>query len=125
MVELLLKKGADPNQTIHLYDGQTPWSIFLITCQERNENLSKSPPGVRNHAETAQGRAIRLLLEYGADPTLKCECWDFDMKTMVKLSVSETIERITSGGQSGRLQQFAEKKKEERLRSWWRWFPWS
>ncbi|KAI0432418.1 hypothetical protein F5Y09DRAFT_353517 [Xylaria sp. FL1042] len=34
LVELLLSKGADPNKPMHIYEGRTPWSLFLETCAQ-------------------------------------------------------------------------------------------
>jgi hypothetical protein len=30
MVEMLLAQGADPNEQVHLYDGESVWKMFLV-----------------------------------------------------------------------------------------------
>lgn len=32
MVQILLDYGSDPNQQLHIYDGQTVWAYFLVYC---------------------------------------------------------------------------------------------
>ena len=76
MVAMLLSKGADPNQAIYLCRNRTPWSIFLESCQQRNQNLSEASDNiVRRMAEVTQAQVVRILLEHGANPLKTCKVW--------------------------------------------------
>ncbi|KAE8375567.1 hypothetical protein BDV26DRAFT_294952 [Aspergillus bertholletiae] len=39
LVTALLVRGADPNEHIHTYGGQTPWELFVLFCYERCKRL--------------------------------------------------------------------------------------
>lgn len=36
-IAMLLGRGADPNHKIRIYDGQTPWSLFVLMCYDQSE----------------------------------------------------------------------------------------
>jgi hypothetical protein len=61
MIDLLLEKGADPNQAVHLYDGETIWCLFLISVH-RYYHTSDATARLRN----AWFRACRALTKAGA-----------------------------------------------------------
>jgi hypothetical protein len=59
LVETLLSRGADPNQRIHIYGGQTTWELFVLFAYEMLKgSKSKNLP----FFDTAC-----LLLQHGAD----------------------------------------------------------
>jgi hypothetical protein len=43
MVEMLLAHGADPNEQIHLYDGESVWKLFLISISETSKQGKARP----------------------------------------------------------------------------------
>lgn len=60
IVKLLLELGADPNAGIYVYDGKTPWYLFLVTCWRTGADKS----GDSRVNEIAE--AMHLMLSYGA-----------------------------------------------------------
>lgn len=64
MVRMLLEKGADPNQAVHLNDSRPVWVLFLVSCHES---------ALRGEATDASKRAwytaYELLLDHGARRT--------------------------------------------------------
>lgn len=62
MVELLLERGADPNDRVFLCDNHTVWGLFLLSCFE----ASNSPEHVSETTKGAWQRATELLIEHGA-----------------------------------------------------------
>ncbi|KAF2817975.1 uncharacterized protein BDZ99DRAFT_514196 [Mytilinidion resinicola] len=64
VVEELLAHGADPNQKMALYHGQTVWGMFLCSLWELvSEFYEYSLPRWL--------KVVRILLEHGADPDLR------------------------------------------------------
>ncbi|KAI1332381.1 hypothetical protein F5Y16DRAFT_357651 [Xylariaceae sp. FL0255] len=63
IVELLLKKGSYPNHGIYIYDGQTPWELFLRTCYDHFKGDRR-----QEHSPDVIYRVMRLMLLSGADP---------------------------------------------------------
>ena len=75
VVSLLLKKGADPNES---YRGSSPWKNAL-TYLCLYTNISEGTPVYCNQWITA----LKLLLENGADPNARCQHRD-DHVSMTK-----------------------------------------
>ncbi|KAL5342012.1 hypothetical protein BJX70DRAFT_395371 [Aspergillus crustosus] len=44
LVSFLLSKGADPNQPIHIYGGQTPWELFVLFASQNHTD-----PGIQTN----------------------------------------------------------------------------
>jgi hypothetical protein len=65
MVRLLLKKGANPNQQVHLNDGKTVWALFLLSCYESTRRQAISPV-----LKSAWYRASELMIRHGAQPQI-------------------------------------------------------
>jgi hypothetical protein len=64
MVQLLLDRGADPNENVHIY-GYTVWALFLISrCESRTRTEDMSQPAIFEIA--------RKLIVNDADPKLTC-----------------------------------------------------
>lgn len=76
MVELLLQKGADPNQKVYIYDNLTVWSLFLLHCHMANKDVLNKALSTFDRPHLSQSEedlkefypVIRLLIEKGADP---------------------------------------------------------
>lgn len=67
IVELLLRKGANPNHQIYIYDKQTPWELFLRTYYDHAGREAKSAlEGTLSPTDMYE--TMRMLLTYGADP---------------------------------------------------------
>ncbi|KAI1292428.1 hypothetical protein F5Y03DRAFT_375901 [Xylaria venustula] len=62
LVELLLSKGADPNRPISMYDGKTPWVLFLERLAEGAYFQDQDIVGNPEFYET-----LHLLISKGAD----------------------------------------------------------
>jgi hypothetical protein len=61
---LLIKNGADPNQPVHLNDGETVWGLFLISIHSMKEDVFEN-------LRKASYRACLLLIKAGANPDYK------------------------------------------------------
>lgn len=118
MVKALLEHGANPNQQMHIYEGQTVWSLFLRSCCA---NL-----GVPSHIKSAWGDVIETLLEAGADPNI--EVLNLDDTRI--LTVDEAIQTIfwTEPDKKvhlqNRLREIAERRKFQ-TSLFWRMLGWS
>ncbi|OCL04830.1 hypothetical protein AOQ84DRAFT_415231 [Glonium stellatum] len=64
MVTLLLEKGADLNQKIYIYDGQTTWGLFLRLCYESKIS------GRELRSEKRWYDVMKALITHGADPDI-------------------------------------------------------
>ncbi|KAL2681180.1 hypothetical protein Neosp_008787 [[Neocosmospora] mangrovei] len=82
ILEHLLNLKANPNQRIDMYDGQTPWGLFLYELDSRG-SLSE------NIADDI-ARALELMIENGADVTCTIKV---NARTEV-VSVAEVIEKL-------------------------------
>ncbi|KAH5265392.1 hypothetical protein HBI70_141900 [Parastagonospora nodorum] len=65
MVELLLAHGANPNQSVHLYDGESVWALFLLSIHEANrqEGSGTLPP---ESLKTAWYASCEAMIRVGA-----------------------------------------------------------
>lgn len=61
MVDLILEKGANPNQVVHSHDDRTVWALFLISCQESVQRAEAT-----DISREAWHEACRKLVERGA-----------------------------------------------------------
>lgn len=122
VIELLIQRGADPNQAIYIYDSQTPWALFLRTCynhaaQGRQRGESSSPE-VLNSATLRLASAdsysiMCLLLESGADPDVSFQDSTGDVvgiaQTMAVCGFTpgetEEVDRLVSAYREQRLQR--------------------
>lgn len=59
IVTTLLSRGADPNERIYIYGGQTTWELFVLFAHERYGHLS--------HEDNPYFEVACLLVERGAD----------------------------------------------------------
>lgn len=84
ILEHLLKLKANPNNRIYVYDGQTPWELFLLACDAYASRGSVS----ENTADDI-ARALELMIENGADMTCTVEV---DKNT--KVGVVEVIDKF-------------------------------
>jgi hypothetical protein len=64
MVEMLLAQGADPNDQVHLYDGESVWKLFLISNSETSKQGKARP--VPESLKTAWYKAAEVLIKAGA-----------------------------------------------------------
>lgn len=67
IVKLLLSKGADPNKPIHIYEGKTPWAIFLEACRDYVGRPERDPYG--NVIQRSQDvyETLHFMISNGAD----------------------------------------------------------
>ncbi|KAK1720326.1 uncharacterized protein BDZ83DRAFT_721901 [Colletotrichum acutatum] len=117
MVESLLQNGADPNQTIELYGGKTPWQSFLSVCYRHS--LQADKPNL--DADEITDTIVAMLLS-GADPKVRVDLQGGGKADILgvaqRLELSRAkIERIKSvmhiGGNSKQLGFIGT------LSSWW------
>ncbi|KAK4697415.1 hypothetical protein P7C71_g658, partial [Lecanoromycetidae sp. Uapishka_2] len=66
MVEMLLEKGADPNEKVSIYGGITVWALFLLSCYERRDSCEPS-------TKETWFKAARMMITKGARRELKLE----------------------------------------------------
>ena len=66
MVRMLLGKGADPNQRVHIYGNVTIWALFLLTCYEKKDIADAQTRGT-------WFQAAELMIRKGADRKLRLE----------------------------------------------------
>ncbi|KAI1360822.1 hypothetical protein F5Y08DRAFT_38839 [Xylaria arbuscula] len=59
LVELLLSRGADPNERIGFYGGKTPWTLFLAWCTKHSHR--------RDRYGTNIHEIMHLMISNGAD----------------------------------------------------------
>lgn len=115
MVAMLLDQGADPNQKVRIYNGQTTWGMFLCSCYENAQGAS---PAIKN----AWYGAAKLLIERKADPNLRLVTADH-----ATVSVGDILDTVLSPNQAARLtDRMREIQKAERHQSrslrFWSWF---
>ncbi|KAF4539915.1 uncharacterized protein LTHEOB_9727 [Lasiodiplodia theobromae] len=113
MVWLLLSKGGDPNQEIHIYDYQTPWSLFLTKCYEKHAAIKK-----RKLERSAWCHALALLIENGADVDRKCITYVVQSEGQrakeTKMRVDEVIVHAFAADEVANLQSLVDTKRKER-----------
>ncbi|GFN19674.1 uncharacterized protein AtWU_09479 [Aspergillus tubingensis] len=63
MLQLLLRKGANPNSPA----ASSPWESYLMRLKQCEEDGLMSKDDINNHYS-----AVLMLLEYGADPDTQC-----------------------------------------------------
>jgi hypothetical protein len=61
IVSSLLSRGSDPNQSIHIYHGQTVWGLFLLSCYMNADR----------HLQDTWYDTVELLIDHGADPNIQ------------------------------------------------------
>ncbi|KAH5096643.1 hypothetical protein HBI56_137370 [Parastagonospora nodorum] len=65
MVELLLAHGANPNQSVHLYDGESVWALFLLSIHEANRQEG-SGTSLPESLKTAWYASCEAMIRVGA-----------------------------------------------------------
>jgi len=109
MVEMLLDRGLDPNQKVHLNDGRTVWALFLISCHESNSR------GEGSHSvHTAWYQACELMIRHGASS----HSW-FDDDVKNPLTVSSITTEVFGNERAARLERLFEEVKAQRARPFW------
>ena len=66
MIRILLDKGADPNQKVHIYGDVTVWGLFLLACYERKD---VDDPKVKG----TWFQAAEMMIRKGVNRKLKLE----------------------------------------------------
>lgn len=107
MVRLLLEKGADPNQAVHLNDGRTVWALFLVSCYESiiRENVA---PTVRDCWYVVS----EVLIEHGA----KSNYWLGTGEN--EMTMDEILEGIFEGKAEQLKISLAEQEARRRYSVW-------
>lgn len=107
LVELLLKAGADPNQTVYLNGDRSVWALFLISCAESTRREEANEVSC-----DAWGLASELMIEYGA----KSDCFgsgsDFD-RVLRSIFGDDKVNEL--------MQKIREKETERVSNSWTGW----
>lgn len=105
MVELLLRNGANPNQTIFTYGNDTVWGTFLRQCYRdaRNPGIT---PRLSESASQDLYIVIQLLLRNGADP-------NYEMS--LSSSVPDILDRCLLANEKERLNELLEERRQARL----------
>ncbi|PSN61523.1 hypothetical protein BS50DRAFT_504460 [Corynespora cassiicola Philippines] len=101
MITLLLDDGADPNQPVYLYDGETVWGLFLVSIHERDGETSSSS------LKQIWFRACQEMIRAGAEPDYKF------IRGSGALTVSSIVKRVFSEPQVVELKEEMEKKRLE------------
>ncbi|KAF8242251.1 hypothetical protein K440DRAFT_639383 [Wilcoxina mikolae CBS 423.85] len=133
MVSLLLGKGADPNQIIHIYDGRSVWDIFLLSCYQNSEQAS---PRLKD----AWYKAMELLIEHGGNPKIRCKApanrgarrsetnakkWNNESSESKFFTVPEILQRIFTSKNTTRLEQKMAEVSASTQWVIWKWIGWT
>lgn len=123
MVQILLDRGANPNQKIRIYDNKTTWELFLRWFYERAAADS-------NMSREALFTVFESLIEHGADPYLEIQTVKAGkaLKTirygrtvapeeLVLMKVPDMLRTIFPYDQVKQLEELMERKKLSR-QSW-------
>jgi hypothetical protein len=105
MVRLLLVKGADPNQSINIYDQQTVWSLFLQLCYT---TISHGNP----HSSNMYG-LLQVLIDGGANPNIRFKTDDKEVVT-----ISDVLKRMLRESEITRLNELLAEKRKSRFSIW-------
>jgi hypothetical protein len=105
MVRLLLEQGADPNQSIYIYDRQTVWSLFLQQCYN---TTSRGNPHQSNMYELFQ-----VLIEGGANPNISFKTTDNEV-----ITISDVLKRMLRESEVTRLNELLAEKRQSRFSVW-------
>ena len=109
MVEMLLERGLDPNQKVHLNDGRTVWALFLLSCYESKRRDEGSPS-----IHAAWYQACELMIRHEASP----HCW-FSDDVHNPLTVSSIFTEIFAEDRVARLERLFDEVKAQRARPFW------
>lgn len=108
LVELLLKAGADPNQTVYLNGDRSVWALFLISCAESTRREE-----VNEVSSDAWEWASELMIEHGAKPDCFGSRSDFD-RVLRSIFGDDKADEL--------MQKIREKEMERFSNSWTGWF---
>ncbi|KAH0536562.1 hypothetical protein FGG08_006570 [Glutinoglossum americanum] len=89
MVRLLLEKGANPNQSVHICDGQTVWGLFVRLYYENTKHGSPS----RSTKDWYD--VVKMLTDCGANPDLRF--WTIDDSESLNPFFSPSLEPRANG----------------------------
>jgi hypothetical protein len=86
MVQLLLERGADPNQPVHLNDGKSVWWLFLLSIHETVLRTNRGGTKPSASLTSAWYESCRLLIQYGArrNPYLPKNEWESDVGSVLR-----------------------------------------
>lgn len=93
MVQLLLGRGANPNQVVHLNGGQTVWGLFLLSCYENASDASEA-------LKDAWYQASELLVDRNADSGWHCS---IQRITATEIPIDIVLSRIFGPKRAGEL----------------------
>lgn len=107
MVDLILEKGAKPNQVVHSHEDHTVWALFLISCRESVRRAE-----VTDISREAWYRACKMLIERGA----RHDCLGSE-------GVQQILYAVFTDVQASHLLQRMEQLERERLaaNTWGQW----
>ncbi|KAL2849870.1 hypothetical protein BJY01DRAFT_210429 [Aspergillus pseudoustus] len=108
LVKLLLERSANPNQPVHLNDGQTVWGLFLASCFAKS--LDASDTVRRTWYEAAEH-----LIEHGADA-------HWSTTTVKHGNVSAVLQAILNDAEAATLLRRMQEVEEEAGHGWGNWF---
>ncbi|KAK4149730.1 hypothetical protein C8A00DRAFT_37680 [Chaetomidium leptoderma] len=120
MVRLLLERGANPNQPVHLNDGKTVWALFLLACLGAAERVEEAASPVPREVLY---RACELLIRHGAEP----QCWFGDDglgEQRRRSNVVGFLDSLFGGEKSAALRRLLAEEKARRESQSWGVFSW-
>ncbi|KAF2194685.1 hypothetical protein K469DRAFT_734449 [Zopfia rhizophila CBS 207.26] len=105
IVSSLVSRGSNPNQRMHIYNGQTVWGLFLSSCYE-------SADQVPQYIKDGWYKTAEYLIDQGSR----------------YLTVSETLEAVFPGEKSTQLKSRmveASQRRQSQTSLFWRMLGWT
>lgn len=110
MVGLLLERGADPNQQVHLNDGESVWGLFLISMHSTRDEVFDS-------WKKAWFCASLLLVRAGTRLDYKFVHEQFVHKTVLGM-VTDVFEPEEAATLESRMEAFSAVQKSQNSSCW-------
>ncbi|KAI4666946.1 uncharacterized protein J4E88_010367 [Alternaria novae-zelandiae] len=111
MVRLLLDRGADPNQPVHLNDGKSVWLLFLLSIHETVLRAHKGGTKPSGSLTSAWYQCCQLLIQHGAQRNL------YLPKTESVSAVGSVLRDLFGSAKTDALEELLDKKEQEEQQS--------